>query len=110
GKVLGTFAMYYTEPRTPTAADLERVTEAVYLAGVAIERSQAEQALRASEAQLAEALKTAQLAYWEYDFVNDVFTFNDQFYGLFRTSVEREGGYQMPSARYARQFVHPDDA
>ena len=59
--------------------------------------------------QLSEALKTSRLAYWEYDFVNDVFTFNDQFYDILLTTAEREGGYTMPAARYAERFVYPED-
>ena len=35
--VLGTFAMYYREPRRPTPADLEMIEAAAYLAAVAIE-------------------------------------------------------------------------
>jgi PAS domain S-box-containing protein len=59
--------------------------------------------------QLTEALKTSRLGYWEYDFVKDLFTFNDEFYAIFRTTVEREGGYTMPASRYAERFVHPED-
>lgn len=46
GRVLGTFAMYHTEPRTPSPTDLELMGTAVQLAGVAIERKQAEEALQ----------------------------------------------------------------
>lgn len=73
------------------------------------ERKQAEEALRTSEAQLSNAMKIAQLGYWEYDVANDLFMFNDHFYAIFRTSVEQVGGYTMSSARYAQLFVHPDD-
>jgi PAS domain S-box-containing protein len=73
------------------------------------ERKQAEQVLRASQAQLSEALRIAKLAYWEYDVEKDLFLFNDQFYALFHTNAEREGGYQISSAQYAQHFVHPDD-
>jgi PAS domain S-box-containing protein len=45
-EVLGTFAMYYREPRSPDAADLELVEHATYLAAVAIQRDRAEAALR----------------------------------------------------------------
>ena len=44
--VLGTFAMYYREPRGPDAADLELVEHATHLAAVAIQRDRAEAALR----------------------------------------------------------------
>jgi PAS domain S-box-containing protein len=72
-------------------------------------QKKAEEALRTSEAQLSNAMKIAKLCYWEYDVAEDMFTFNDQFYSIFRTSAEKVGGYKMSSARYARQFLHPDD-
>ncbi len=75
----------------------------------AIERLQAREALANSESRLTEATRAAQLVYWEYDVPSDQFTFNDAFYALFRTSAQREGGYSMPAARYAKRFVHPDD-
>src|SRR5947199_7997635 len=49
GKVLGTFCMYYREPRTPTSQDLELIELATHLVRVAIERDRAEDALHASE-------------------------------------------------------------
>ncbi|MBK8903374.1 MAG: GAF domain-containing protein [Anaerolineaceae bacterium] len=73
------------------------------------ERKQAEEALRQNEAELSQALRIAKLAYWEYDVEKDLFTFNDQFYALFHTTVEDHGGYRLPSAYYAQHFVHPDD-
>ncbi|MGA9363894.1 MAG: PAS domain S-box protein [Bacteroidota bacterium] len=73
-------------------------------------RKQAEQALRYSEAQLSNAMKIAQLAPWEYDVASDLFTFNDHFYAIFRTTAEQVGGYTMSSTCYAQRFVHPDDA
>ena len=49
GKVLGTFAIYYREPRTPTPAELAMINQAQHLLGHAIERKQAELSLRESE-------------------------------------------------------------
>jgi PAS domain S-box-containing protein len=49
GKVLGTFCMYYRQPRSPTSQDLELIELATHLARVAIERDRAEEALRTSE-------------------------------------------------------------
>ncbi|MFH1951974.1 MAG: PAS domain S-box protein, partial [Pseudomonadota bacterium] len=73
------------------------------------DRKQADETLRTSEAQLSNAMNIAQLGYWEYDVANDLFTFDDHFYAIFRTSAEQVGGYKMSSARYAQLFVHPDD-
>ena len=47
---------------------------------------------------------------YEYDIASDTFTFNDNFYRIFRTTAEKVGGYQMPAAEYVRRFCHPDDA
>jgi PAS domain S-box-containing protein len=76
---------------------------------IAIESTRLLEDLRHSEAQLSEALHIAKLAYWEYDVEKDLFLFNDQFYALFHTTAEQQGGYQLSSAQYAGQFVYPDD-
>ncbi len=61
------------------------------------------------QAQLVNALEMAHLGRWEYDVANDLFTFNDHFYKIFRTTAKQIGGYTMSSAEYARRFVHPDN-
>jgi PAS domain S-box-containing protein len=73
------------------------------------DRKRAEEALRTSEARLSNALKTALLGYWEYDAAGDLFTFNDYFYSVMRTTAESEGGYVMTAKQYVNRFVHPDD-
>lgn len=73
------------------------------------DHKQAEEALRKSESQLSNALEMAHAGHWEYDVAGDMFTFNDNFYRIFRTTAEKVGGYRMPSAEYARRFCHPDD-
>jgi PAS domain S-box-containing protein len=45
-QVLGTFAMYYSEPHTPQDFELELIEVARNLAGIAIERKQAEESLQ----------------------------------------------------------------
>src|SRR5258708_1314969 len=57
GKVLGTFAILSREPRSPTAKDQKLIQRFTHLASIAIERTQGEEALRRSEAYLAEAQK-----------------------------------------------------
>ena len=73
-------------------------------------QKQAEEALREREEQLVEAMKLSQTGHWEYDVSSDTFTFNDNFYQMFRTTAEKVGGYRMSSADYAKRFCHPDDA
>lgn len=48
GEVLGTFAMYYREPRHPESDDLRFVSECANLAALAIERFRADEAIRES--------------------------------------------------------------
>jgi PAS domain S-box-containing protein len=73
------------------------------------EHELAQQALKISEAQLSDAMKIAKLGHWEYDVASNLFTFNDNFYSIFRTTAEKEGGYTMPLETYANKFLHPDD-
>jgi PAS domain S-box-containing protein len=73
------------------------------------ERKNAEEERRKLQMQLSNAVEIAHLGPWDYDVVDDVFTFNDQFYNIFRTTAEQVGGYTMSSAEYAERFVHPAD-
>lgn len=73
------------------------------------DRRRAEEGLLTSEAQLSNALRIARAGHWEYDVETDTFTFNDNFYRIFRTTAEEVGGYRLTSADYALRFCHPDD-
>jgi len=55
GKVLGSFAMYYRKPRTPTGDESRLTDVATRIAGLAIERQAAREALEQTRNQLAEA-------------------------------------------------------
>ena len=48
-RVLGTFAMYYREPRSPAPRHQDVIEQITHLASIAIQRKRAEEALRASE-------------------------------------------------------------
>jgi len=52
GKVLGSFAMYYRQPQTPTGSEARLTEVATHIAGIAIEHQRAENELRAREEQL----------------------------------------------------------
>ena len=56
-KVLGTFAIYYREPRSPNSQQRAVIAQLTHLASIALERKRAEETLRRSEAYLAEAQK-----------------------------------------------------
>lgn len=59
GKVLGSFAMYYREPRTPTGAEAGLTAVATRIAGLAIEHQLAREVLARTQAQLALATRAA---------------------------------------------------
>jgi PAS domain S-box-containing protein len=52
GAVLGTFATYYREPRSPTQQELDVIEQITHLASLAVERKQSEDALREQAALL----------------------------------------------------------
>src|SRR6202790_4400375 len=64
GGVLGTFATYYREPRSPSSQELNVIERITHLASIAIERKQAEEKLRQSEAYLAEAQRLSHTGSW----------------------------------------------
>jgi len=72
-------------------------------------RKLAEKVIIDSQSKLSLALKIAHLGAWEYDIANDLFTFNDEFYAIYRTDASKVGGYQMTAAEYVKRFVYPDD-
>jgi PAS domain S-box-containing protein len=61
GRVLGTFAIYYREPRSPTPPEHNVVEQITHLASIAIERKQAEEALHKAQAELAHITRVTTL-------------------------------------------------
>src|SRR5918997_3073930 len=59
GKVLGSFAMYYKEPRTPTGDEANLTEVATRIAGLAIEHHAAGEILARTQAELAQATHAA---------------------------------------------------
>ena len=52
GTVLGTFAMYYTQPRTPSSYEQELIIKATHWAAIAIERDRTQTELHKSQTRL----------------------------------------------------------
>jgi PAS domain S-box-containing protein len=52
GRVLGTFAMYYREPRLPTQDAIRLIARAAHVAGIAIERRRVDDQLRGLHARI----------------------------------------------------------
>ncbi|HEY6864811.1 MAG TPA: GAF domain-containing protein [Burkholderiales bacterium] len=66
-KVLGTFAQYYRQPRAPSERDLALIDRVLNIAGIVLERSRAEDALRDSEERFRSLSKLSSDWYWEQD-------------------------------------------
>jgi PAS domain S-box-containing protein len=74
------------------------------------QRKKAEETLIDTKRRLRIALDLAKMGSWEYDVESDMFTFDDQFYSLYRTTAEEEGGSKMSSKTYATKFIPPEEA
>ena len=73
------------------------------------ERKDAEDAMLNAQTQLRIAMDLAKLVHWEYDVESDVYTFDEQFYNLYGSNQEKEGGRLMTPSTYARRFLPPEE-
>ena len=64
GQVLATFAVYYRQPRRPSAEEMEWVSRATHLAGIAIERKRDEARLLRSRADQERAQSVGHIGSW----------------------------------------------
>lgn len=109
-RVVGVFDVQSEVVGRFTDADIAIQTTLASQVASAVQTARSYMEIQRNEALLSDALSISRLANWEYDLEQDLFTFNDNFYSIFRTSAENVGGYRMSSADYARRFVHPEDA
>jgi PAS domain S-box-containing protein len=104
GIVLGTFAMYYAEPRVPAAADLELIEAAGQIALIAIQLEQSQAALRESEGRFRLVVNTIPVMIWTSD-ADSHWTYINQAWSEF---AGRAGGSQTVSAW--ADAMHSEDA
>jgi PAS domain S-box-containing protein len=105
GKVLGTFCMYYREPRSPNASDLELIDLATHLTRVAIERDRAEEALRRSESFLADGQRISHTGTWGWNISTGKIVWSEEHFRIFGVEAEKT----EPSFQLFLDSVHPED-
>lgn len=110
GIVLGTFAMYYGEPRASTVVDHGLIERFTHIAGIAIQRAKREAALRQSEAFLAAAQRELSLTLdsipaitWRGGTNGYVQYLNKRWFDYTGTTPQQVHGSRWKSC------VHPDD-
>ncbi|MFZ0930021.1 MAG: PAS domain S-box protein [Syntrophobacteraceae bacterium] len=87
-----------------------RVVEVLCVGNDITERKWAVEALQESEARLKIAMDIAKLVQWEYDVKSGMFSFDEQFYALYGTTSQQEGGSLMTAEAYARKFLPPEES
>ena len=119
GAVLGTFGMYYREPRAPTGRDMALAEGAAQLAVIAIESEQNQAALQralaqiqGSEDRLRTIIDTIPALVWCFRPDGTVNYFNQRWHEYTGISRERAFGFGEASsgADVAVAILHPDDA
>jgi PAS domain S-box-containing protein len=106
GELLGTFALYYDQPRRPTSAELDLVQTFARLAGIAIEVRRQEEKLRETERGLRDLVEDLDVIVWEADTETRQFTY------VSRRAEEMLGyplerWYEEPG--FWESILHPDD-
>ena len=103
GRVLGTFAIYYQQPRVPSDEELDEIKTAAYLASVAVERKRADEALSSSEQRYRGLAESMPLVLWTARPDGQIDYCNRRWYDYTGLSFEQIRSYGWPAA------LHPDD-
>ena len=111
GKVLGTFALYYSEPHTPNRHDQELTEAATQLARIAIEQSLAEEELLRSNAMLKAQQEAAIDGILVLDENRRVASYNQRFCELWHIpkSLLQVGEEQSLLKWLQSQLEHPQE-
>jgi signal transduction histidine kinase len=78
GAVIGTACVYQQKPGSPSPHHQEVIAHVVHLASIAVERSQAEAALKRSEFYLTQGQRIGLTGTFAWDLAKDEITFSDQ--------------------------------
>lgn len=105
GSLLGTFALYFANERSPTGDDLELLDGAAKVAELAFERERLDLALQRSARRLHDAAHIAHLGHWEFELARGVLHWSDEVFDIFGVRPE-DFGHDLDSFW---RHVHPDD-
>jgi PAS domain S-box-containing protein len=106
GKVIGTFAMYYCEPRSPSLRDQEIIGQITHLAGVAIQHKLAEDALQRSESYLAEAQRITHTGSWVWRVAGkEALHLSEEWYRIYGFDPK----HGMPDREQRLERIHSED-
>ena len=106
GNVLGSFAMYYREPRGPSPSEDRALEMATHLAGIAIERKLTHERLQRSEAYLAQAQKLTHTGSWVWELADRRAShLSEEWYRVY--GFDPKEGMSAWNKRLER--IHPDD-
>jgi PAS domain S-box-containing protein len=103
GLVLGTFAIYWREPRSPTECDQKIIEQITHLAAVAIERKRNETALQESEQRFRRIVDTVPGLVCTLSAAGEVELLNRQVLEYFGKTTEELKNWGAGDA------VHPED-
>jgi C4-dicarboxylate-specific signal transduction histidine kinase len=105
GTVVGTFALYWRTPASPTAAHRLVVERTTHLAAVAIEGARREAALRQHQAFLAEAQRISATGSFLWRVAAGEIVWTEQTYRIYELDPSRPVDFALVSTR-----IHPDEA
>ena len=103
-RVLGTFALYFGEPRSPSQQDRETIEQFRDLASIAIERTEAENALRRSRAHLAKVQRLSLTGSFSWRPATGAIVWSEETYRIYGLDPT-----VRPTMEVVCERVHPAD-
>ena len=104
GEVLGTFAVYQRHPGSPTQIQQDLIAQFTHIASIAIGRAQSDNAIRRSEAFLAEAQRLSSTGCFYWRRATDDIICSDETYRIFGIEPGTPVTLKLIVSR-----IHPDD-
>ena len=104
GQVLGTLAIFQANPGYPNGLQQDLIAKVTQIASIAIERAEAERALRRSEAFLAEAQRLSSTGSFAWRVPTDEITWSEQLYRI--CGFDENDTVALPRIGMR---VHPED-